>query len=225
MERLCLSDWRGWHGGATRSLPPTQHRLSDFDRPGNSLPGMLRRRLDETGRAVCDILAALDPEARYPLIHASRHGDARHTLAMLEALAAGEPPSPTRFSMSVHNAVLGVHSIAQQHRRPLQALGACGQEFDALLVEATGYLAEGHPSVVIALSEGALPEAYADHVRHPGIPCAVGLRLSRESGSALVATKGSGSGSVDPDPLDVMEWLAGATSVLEGRQRWHLEAP
>ncbi|WP_229359000.1 beta-ketoacyl synthase chain length factor [Halomonas salipaludis] len=190
--------------------------------PGNALPAMLRRRLDDTGRATCEILSALDPEADLPLVHASRHGDTTHTLGMLEALEGGEPISPTRFSMSVHNAVLGVHSIACTQRRPMQALGACGDEFDAILHEAQGYLMEGHRAVVAIFSEGPLPSAYHGHTEHPGTACAVGMRLTLDPGRRLKASGPVRSGH--PSPLEVMGWLSGDTPFLAGRHRWQLGA-
>lgn len=186
------------------------------------LPAMLRRRLDAVGRATCGILAELDPEGACPLLHASRHGDAAHTLEMLTSLAQGEPVSPSRFSMSVHNAVLGVHSIARQQHRPMQALGACGHEFDALLHEARGYLMEGHAAVVAVFSEGALPAAYHDHTEFPNVPCAVGLRLTQSRGRRLLAD--TLHQSARPTPLDISAWLNAEKPHLDSRQRWWLEA-
>ncbi len=188
----------------------------------SKLPAMLRRRLDGAGRATCEILSALDPDANYPLIHASRHGDATHTLNMLEALAQGDPVSPARFSMSVHNAVLGVHSIAARHYRPMQALGACGHELDALLCEAQGYLMEGHAAVVVVFSEGSVPSAYRGHTQSPEGPCAVGLRLSWGAGKKLVAS--DIPHPAYPTPLDVIAWLNSEIPHLDGYRRWQLEA-
>ncbi|MBR9772188.1 MULTISPECIES: beta-ketoacyl synthase chain length factor [unclassified Halomonas] len=220
MEQLRLSEWLGWdplrEENATKDA-----RLLPSDKPGVSLPAMLRRRLDNAGRATCDILAGLDPEARCPLIHASRHGDANFTLSMLKALANQEPLSPTRFSMSVHNATLGVHAIANHHYRPLQALGASGNEFNALLWEARGYLAEGHEAVVIVFSEGTLPGDYIDCTPHPGHACAVGLRLSLTQGRALVAEDATPGAA--PTPLDVIDWLGGCSPRLAAAPGWRLE--
>lgn len=221
MEQLRLSDWLGWHPDELASLPCS--RILPRAKPGRSLPAMLRRRLDDAGRACCDILAGLDPEACFPLLHASRHGDVNHTLSMLKILAANGPISPTRFSMSVHNATLGVHAIANHHRRPLQALGASGNEFEALLWEASGYLGEGHKAVVIVFSEGELPEEYTPYTQHPGHACAVGLRLTLDQGAALIAEPGE-MAPVSPTPLDVIDWLAGHQRYLSATQRWMLGA-
>lgn len=220
MEQLRLSAWLGWHPDEQAALACP--RLLPHDKPGRSLPALLRRRLDEAGRATCDILAGLDPEASFPLVHASRHGDANHTLSMLKMLAENEPLSPTRFSMSVHNATLGVHAIANQHRRPLQALGACGNEFEALLWEAYGYLGEGHKAVIIAFSEGELPEEYTSYAQHPGHACAVGLRLTLGQGTPLLAEP-SEVPPASPTPLEVISWLTGHQRYLNAMQRWQLE--
>lgn len=208
MEQLRLSDWLGWRPGEHNAS--AHSRLLPYEKPGRSLPTMLRRRLDNAGRATCDILAALDPMARFPLVHASRHGDADHTLAMLKTLADNEPPSPTRFSMSVHNATLGVYAIANQHRRPLQALGAGGNEFEALLWEAFGYLHAGHEAVVIVFSEGKLPNEYAPCTTHPGHACGIGLRLTLGNGLAVLSEPFS-QAPTSPTPLEVIDWLIGAT--------------
>ncbi|MDN6298187.1 MAG: beta-ketoacyl synthase chain length factor [Halomonas sp.] len=221
MDRLYISDWCAWCASETQCASPQQSISSPV---GSSLPGLLRRRLDAAGRATCDILHALAPIDGCPLIHASRHGDVTHTLSMLESLAQGQPLSPARFSMSVHNAVLGVYSIAHQHRQPLQALGACGHEFDALLTEAEGYLDAGHASVVIVFSEGELPATYHGHTPHPGQACAVGLRLTRQANEHPRLTASPTATPGEPTPLEVIQWLAGNTPWLDGLQRLTLEA-
>lgn len=221
MEQIRLSDWFGW---CPENVSNFQHpQLLNTDKPGQSLPAMLRRRLDNSGRAVCDLLARLDPDASHPLIHASRHGDASRTLSMLKELVSGEVPSPTRFSMSVHNAILGVHSIAHNHRRPLQALSASGNELEALIWEAHGYLTQGQSSVVIAFSESEQPKDYVGYTDHPGFPCAVAMRLSLTEGKVLRATAGDKQVVGMPHPFDVIRWLSGKEEALTARQQWHLE--
>lgn len=219
MKQLRLSEWLGW--APSRDSQARNACLLPPEKPGSSVPSMLRRRLDTPGRATCDILSKLDPDARFPLVHASRHGDANFTLAMLKSLADSAPLSPTRFSMSVHNATLGVHAIANHHRRPLQALGASGNEFNALLWEAQGYLAEGYEAVVIVFSEGELPEDYSGLAPHPGSACAVGLRLSHDDGRALVPV--TSSRCIAPTPLDVIDWLGGRVPILDAASAWRLE--
>ncbi|SHF21245.1 Beta-ketoacyl synthase, N-terminal domain [Modicisalibacter ilicicola DSM 19980] len=228
---LTLEDWRAWQPGRT---PLDDRRLSVEERPGaTSLPAMLRRRLNGPGRAVCDMLAALDPGADCVLLHASRHGDAARTLEMLYALTEGEPLSPARFGMSVHNAIVGVHSIASGNRRSLQAIAASGAEVSALFSEARGYLAEGEPQLIAVFSDAPVPARFAYHETHSEPASAVALRL----GLATTPSAGRPLTSHDadeamlrdarpPHPSDVIAWLLGEAPLICPTRRlmWILDS-
>lgn len=124
MADLYLHDWRGW---TPHRVADGELRLDTRDKPaGTAVPSMLRRRLNLLGRAVCDMLSDLDPDADSVVLHASRHGDGERTLEMLYGLNEGEPLSPARFGLSVHNAIAGVYSIASGNRRSQQAIAASG---------------------------------------------------------------------------------------------------
>jgi hypothetical protein len=62
------------------------------------------------------------PQAR--LVFASRHGELGYAVQMLRSLAAGEPLSPTLFSLAVHNAASGLFSILRADRSESTALAA-----------------------------------------------------------------------------------------------------
>lgn len=212
---MTLQDWRAWHPGRR---PHENSRLSVAQRPtGASLPAMLRRRLNSLGRAVCDMLAELDPHGECVLLHASRHGDGERTLEMLYALTEAEALSPARFGMSVHNAVLGVHSIASGNRRSLQALAASGVELASLFSEARGYLAGGETSVIAVFSDAPVPERFSAHVAEPTETAAVAMRLSVGNGCMLQASPVSGSRLArarSPQPSDVIAWLLGEADLI-----------
>ena len=48
-----------------------------------------------------------------PLVYASRHGETTRNFALLSDTAEQQPLSPTQFSLSVHNAIIGLWSIFQ----------------------------------------------------------------------------------------------------------------
>ena len=79
---------------------------------------MQRRRIERLGRmaiqAACWCQEA--EESGVPLVFASRHGDVARSMELLEALAADEPPSPTTFGLSVHNAIAALYSILRRDR-------------------------------------------------------------------------------------------------------------
>lgn len=219
---LTLQDWRAWWPGQGR---PDDARLSTEERPtGQAVPAMLRRRLSLPGRAVSDMLATLDPEASRVQVHASRHGDGERTLQMLEALTDGLPVSPARFGLSVHNAILGVHSIASGNRRSQQALAASGAEVAALFSEARGYLAAGESSVVVTFSDAPVPERF----RGTGTPevelAAVAMRLGSATGRVITSAPLENAPPKAPQPVDVIRWLLGEAplSCPDRRLSWWL---
>lgn len=219
MASISLQDWRAWQPGrASHDDPSDEPRLSVAERPkGASVPAMLRRRLNDMGRAVCDMLAELDPGAECVLLHASRHGDGERTLEMLYALAEESPLSPARFSLSVHNAMLGVHSIASGNRRSLQAIAASGGEWTALLSEARGYLADGETQLIAVFSDAPVPARFTEHVAKPAETAAVALRLSCHAGKAIEdqpMSQPQPGEAHPPQPSDVIGWLLGETPLV-----------
>ena len=56
-----------------------------------------------------------------PLVFISRHGETPRTLDILSDLASEQPLSPTQFSLSVHNAVIGLWSILRNETSEMTA--------------------------------------------------------------------------------------------------------
>ncbi|MCO7231343.1 MULTISPECIES: beta-ketoacyl synthase chain length factor [unclassified Cobetia] len=222
-----LTDWRAWQASATRTAHDSRVDITPSPR-AEQVPAMQRRRLSPVGQACCKLLFALDPDADLPIIHASRHGDTGKILALLDAATqSDEALSPARFSLSVHNAVLGMYSITGKSRQPLEALAACGHEFEALMSEALGYLSE-REEVIVLFSDIAAPEAFLHHGDYPACASAVALRLSRRSDDdsawTLSATPADSLSGSAPTPLEVITWLeqAGAETLVCRRQQWQL---
>ena len=72
------------------------------------VPPMQRRRLSPLTRSVVDVVSqVIAPNCRVPTVYVSRHGEIISSLNMLRDLAAGTALSPTAFSHSVHNGVVG----------------------------------------------------------------------------------------------------------------------
>lgn len=206
MTDLYLQDWRAW---TPHREADGESRLDTRDKPaGKAIPSMLRRRLNLLGRAVCDMLSDLDPDADSVVLHASRHGDGERTLEMLYGLNEGEPLSPARFGLSVHNAIAGVYSIASGNRRSQQAIAASGGEWAALIAEARGYLADTHSSVVVVFSDQPVPLRFAAYAPE-SCSAAVALRIGQApSFDARRLLETSVTVKTPPlQPLDIIDWL------------------
>ena len=175
---------------------------------------MLRRRLAPLARAGLAMAEAVLPvgqEAR--LVFASRHGDLRRTLGLLEAIADDQPLSPTAFGLSVHNALPGLWSIARQDRSANLALAAGEETFPWALVEAMSELAAKPDSdVVLLYADDPMPEAYAVFESPAAPPLALALRLAARGPVRLEAAWATeGGASTEPAALAFLRAWFGAS--------------
>lgn len=131
--------------------------------PTAGMPAVLRRRVSPVGQAALRsawLLPSLDT-ARF--IFCSRNGEMDRTLAMLTQMAGAEPPSPADFSLSVHNALAGLLSVATRNRNGHTALAAGLDTFGFGLMEAAACLHESPSQPVILVNfDAPLPPDYPD---------------------------------------------------------------
>lgn len=161
-----VADWSAWAPGlagkaAWKPWPPLTDLLNAAGNapPLADMPAMMRRRLDAPGRLA--LQAAYDCQSpELPVIFASRHGELARSVGLLSELAATGAVSPTQFSLSVHNAMGALYSIARQDTRPYTALAAGSETVEAACIEACSLLAEGAPGVLVIYCEGRTPAPY-----------------------------------------------------------------
>jgi hypothetical protein len=116
----------------------------------SNVPAMLRRRLSPLARtALCAAIDCLENDAPIPMVFSSTHGEQAKSFAMLEMLQAGEEISPAAFSLSVHNAVAGLFSIALGNKLQSTVLAPGEDGLAPGFIEALGLLEEGAPEVLI----------------------------------------------------------------------------
>ena len=158
--RVQRAEWQAWAGAAVPdSAPPPA-------RPG--LPMMLRRRLTPLGQAAIASAYQAGADAGMHYVFASRHGEFRRSLRLLETLAQGEGLSPADFSLSVHNALAGLLSIATGARAGHTAIAAGADSFAAGLLEATALLAaQPAARVLLVYFDEDLPPPFAGLVPEP----------------------------------------------------------
>jgi hypothetical protein len=179
-------DWHAW-SQAPASLP-----ASDACPDVSFLPAMQRRRLSRLARMAFSVgwpLAEGLPDL--PLVFISRHGETPRTLDILSDLANDQPLSPTQFSLSVHNAVIGLWSILRNETAEMTALAAAGDGLEHGMLEAAALLNEGAPAVLLVISEEQPPDAYAGWISDVPFPYALGLLLTPGDEWQLELTHGS----------------------------------
>ncbi|WP_296247769.1 beta-ketoacyl synthase chain length factor [Pseudomonas sp. UBA4194] len=184
-----IAQWRAWAPGLSSAhdwqrwstLTTPQPPSPDIDAaPDVSfLPAMQRRRLSRMARMAFHVGWPLaEGSSDLPFVFVSRHGETPRTFDILSDLAAEQPLSPTQFSLSVHNAVIGLWSIMRGSTSEMTALAAAGDGLEHGVMEAAALLDEGAPAVLLVVAEDLPPAAYAPWVDDVPFPYAVGLLLT-----------------------------------------------
>lgn len=151
---------------------------------------MARRRIDLLGRmALQTAYWSAGDTAACPVVFASRWGDSKRSLSLQTQLAAGEPLSPTAFSMSVHNAIGALFSIARQDPGSYTAIASGPETVEAAFCEAIGMLADGAAAVMVVYYEEPLPAPFQHFEQDDQFPHAWACRLVRATsgGISLIA--------------------------------------
>ncbi|MDR9751652.1 beta-ketoacyl synthase chain length factor [Pseudomonas sp. SZMC_28357] len=181
-----IAQWRAWAPGLesvddwqTWSRQPVIVDRSDGAPDVSFLPAMQRRRLSRLARMAFSVAWPLaDGLQELPLVFVSRHGETPRTFDILTDLAAEQPLSPTQFSLSVHNAVIGLWSILRGETSEMTALAAAGDGLEHGMLEAAALLKEGAPAVLLVVTEEQPPAVYSPWVDDVPFPYAVGLLLT-----------------------------------------------
>lgn len=224
-----LSDARDWRSWSEDPRPPGVGPAPEL----RAIPPMQRRRISTLGRhallALEEVSTEAAPEA--PRVYASRFGELKRSAELLEQLFQDGGPSPMSFSLSVHNAIGALSSIARADTLPYTAVAAGEETLEAALLEAAGLLADGAPEVLIviyedaipepwrefdALPEAAFPRAVALRVRPPQGPSGFRLRCEAADGATPAAT------SLPPE-LQLVKFLCGGAERMTrvvGARRW-----
>ncbi|WP_300652382.1 beta-ketoacyl synthase chain length factor [Pseudomonas sp.] len=202
-------DWRTWCEAPVRVADGQQQPDVSF------LPAMQRRRLSRLARMLFQVAWPLaEAYPALPLIFASRHGETPRTLAILNDLARDEPLSPTQFSLSVHNAIIGQWSILRGDTSEMTAVAAAGDGLEHAMLEASMLLGEGAPAVLLVIAEEAPPAVYAPYVDDVPFPYAVALLLTPGDDWHLRLSTGAGQTAAWPHPISLLRALCSGQPTL-----------
>ncbi|MGZ4991503.1 MAG: beta-ketoacyl synthase chain length factor [Methylobacter sp.] len=134
-----------------------------------AVPKALQRRLSPLARAVFNAAdACIDSDKPLPIVFSSAHGEVNKSLEMLKSMQRGEEVSPTAFSLSVHNAISGLFSMAYNCHQEITVVAPGRDGIAPAFIEALGMLQEGDADeVLMVLYDEPLSDFY------PSLPFAV----------------------------------------------------
>lgn len=192
MTAFRIEQWRAWAPGldstqAWQKWAQAPHIVPDnLEQPSCAfLPAMQRRRLSRLARITMEVAWPLcGDDEQLPFVFASRHGETPCTFALLADVAQEQPLSPTKFGLSVHNAIAGQWSILRGQRGESVAIAGEADTFEHAIVEAAALLGNGAPAVIVVIAEERPAAAYDGWIDDVPFSYAVALRVSRADGTA-----------------------------------------
>ncbi|NBA93995.1 beta-ketoacyl synthase chain length factor [Pseudomonas sp. R5(2019)] len=223
-----IARWRAWAPGLESDedwlrwfQSPTPVDDSQSAPDVSFLPAMQRRRLSRLARMAFSVGWPLaEGHEALPLVFVSRHGETPRTFEILSDVALRQPLSPTQFSLSVHNAVIGLWSILRAETSEMTALAATGDGLEHGMLEAAGLIADGARAVLLVIAEEQPPRAYQHWIDDVPFAYAVGLLIT--PGDDWQLTLGHNSEPAEPaglpHGLDLLRCLLTASPTC--RHRW-----
>ncbi|URK19923.1 beta-ketoacyl synthase chain length factor [Thalassospira sp. GO-4] len=187
----CLPCWAFWEntdGQATLTTkgdgdPRITTEPSDPGQLARSIKPAWRRRLDLFGRAAAEVLSHTLQTTENPrIVFCSRHGNIDRTVKLLHQVATDDAVSPADFSMSVHNAFIGVASINWSITESHTAISAGDDSLIAALTETLAQLASDARPVILCFVDLPLPEIYNDQTTQSDQGMALAIRFDPQNG-------------------------------------------
>lgn len=201
-QEFILQNWSVW--------PPLEKNVDEQliqQELLSVLPRMLKRRLSPLARIVFSAAILCQEENKQiPTVFSSTHGELAKSFGMMEMIEAGEEISPTAFSLSVHNAIAGLFSMAFDNKAESTVVAPGEEGIAAAFIEAAGLLQETAEQVLIVFYDEPLVKFY------PSAPfqlsteksCAAALLLSKTGlGIPLQLTQHDSHANVGEQPLQV----------------------
>ncbi len=164
--------WRGWARAPWRPAGDERPELPQY-------PMMLRRRAERLARMALHTVAEVRGATPCPMVWASHRGETQRAVPLLRELAETGAVAPGPFSLSVHNAVSALESIAHADIGNYTALAAAGESTELAMVEALGLLADGHDAVIVTVYDETVPDCYRPYVDDADAPFAWSWRVRR----------------------------------------------
>ncbi len=132
--------------------------------PFDKLPKRETRRLSLYEKSIISLLVGLDENTDIaPIVFASQYGSlGTHTLSLIKDILDKTPLSPNQFSLSVHNASIGIASQILNNTLGYTAIAAGTNSLQAGLIEAASRLLTSEKEITFVFAEPRLTDEYAD---------------------------------------------------------------
>jgi hypothetical protein len=144
----------------------------------SDVPKNIQRRLSPLAKCVFNVAANLvENNQSLPIVFSTAHGESSKSLEMLKELANNGEISPTVFSLSVHNAISGLFSMAYANHGEMTVIAPVDEGIAPTFIEALGLLHEKNDEVLLVFYDEPLPDFYLSSTDNYDSPVTVALAL------------------------------------------------
>lgn len=147
----------------------------------NAIAKMLQRRFSPLAKQVFSALnCCVTVGEQIPSVFSSANGELAKSLGLLQTLQTEAELSPTAFSLSVHNGIAGLFTMAYQNHGECTVLAPGLQGMMPAFLEALGMLHEGRSEVLLVFYDEPVSDFYpvALFEQTPIASAALALRLA-----------------------------------------------
>ncbi|ACX81951.1 beta-ketoacyl synthase chain length factor [Aggregatibacter actinomycetemcomitans] len=202
-KQLSTEDWKSGYAHWQQN----QANFADFSPKLAFLPPLKRRRLSDSARLFFEAAWDLvEEQSNLPVVYASANSEINRNFTLWYSLLTEGDVSPTSFSLSVHNALIGQWSEFRQVKAETTALTANKDNLEVALLEAYLLLKEGAKKVLVVIAESPLELRYNVQpvVRRPFI---YALALVVEAGGQYQLSLTNQAPKADDVPDTALEWV------------------
>lgn len=199
MTSFCIRRWHAWTSVERPSLATCANY---YQGPAliDDIPAMMRRRLPQVAKYIHSLMGLCGRD-QVPTLFASTNGELSRTLKLIRSY--DEDVSPAEFSMSVHNAIAGVLSVASGDRSDYSVIDSLSGVLETALIEAASRLQQT-PCIRVVYFEEPLVDEFQDHGKDDAAMAAV-LVMMIEPGEtftiqSLLPTDEQPDDAIDPIP-------------------------
>lgn len=181
--------WLDWAHNGAQSTDPFQIDNAQPQTPDVSfLPIAMRKKLSALNKVGLYLIHhTLNDQQRtsIPIVMSSRFGEVNTMVELLNLIAENQASSPMTFSRSVHNATVGIFSIAANNQSANVALSAMQHSFAAGLLEALLQLFDRPigEQLLYSYADEAIPTIFEAFVTEPPVNYGVAFVLQRNETS------------------------------------------
>ena len=128
------------------------------------VPPMTRRRMTDLQKIAVGLASRVVPDnTEYQVVFASRYGEWRQTIKLIEQFHESGEMSPAGFSNSVHNAAVGAFSVLSKNKNSYTSIAAGNRTLESGILSA---LMSPKP-VLFVFAEEKSPDMYNDFLDAP----------------------------------------------------------